>query len=104
MAISEEQYFDISGIKPFRDPVHRADIILSDYEARIINTPVFQRLRGIKQLGSCEVVWHGATHNRFQHSLGTLFMVDKILGYADPKKQFVPFQRRIVNVNGVRHK
>lgn len=94
--LSTNDYFLKEGLKFFRDPVHGSDILLSPYEVKIINTTQFQRLRGIKQLGPCEVVWHGATHNRFQHSLGTLFMVDKILSYADPKGVLVPIEKRIV--------
>ncbi len=94
--ITEDNYFAITGIKFIRDPVHKTDIILSPYELDIINTREFQRLRGIKQLGPCEVVWHGATHNRFQHSLGILFMVEQILTHCDPKGQHVPFAKRVV--------
>ncbi len=96
MAWTEASYFNPLGAKNFRDPVHKNDIFLTPLELKIVNTPEFQRLRGIKQLGSCEVVWHGATHNRFQHSLGTLFMVDRILHNADPEKKFVTVPRRII--------
>lgn len=52
-----------------RDPVH-GTLFLSDGETAVIETPEFQRLRAIKQLGFSEFSFPGATHNRFIHSLG----------------------------------
>ncbi len=52
-----------------RDPVH-GNIVLSDAETEVIDSPEFQRLRAIKQLGFAEVSFPGATHNRYIHSIG----------------------------------
>lgn len=52
-----------------RDPVHNF-VHLEDDEVRLINTPVFQRLRGIRQLAMANLVYPGALHTRFDHSLG----------------------------------
>jgi HD superfamily phosphohydrolase len=65
-----------------RDPVH-GDIELSDEEVRLIDTPEFQRLRGIKQLGFAYLVFPGAVHTRFEHSIGTLHMGERLLQAAD---------------------
>ena len=43
-----------------------------------MNTVVFQRLHNIKQLGTAYFVYPGATHTRFAHSLGTLFMMNRV--------------------------
>ncbi|KAF0454744.1 HD phosphohydrolase domain-containing protein [Gigaspora margarita] len=41
------------------------------WAVKFINTPHFQRLCDIKQLGTASYVFPGATHRRFEHSLGT---------------------------------
>jgi len=52
-----------------RDPVHNF-VHLRDKETKLIDTPVFQRLRGIRQLAMANLVYPGALHTRFDHSLG----------------------------------
>ncbi|XP_011364888.1 deoxynucleoside triphosphate triphosphohydrolase SAMHD1 isoform X1 [Pteropus medius] len=55
--------------KVINDPIH-GHIEFHPLLIRIIDTPQFQRLRYIKQLGSAYYVFPGASHNRFEHSLG----------------------------------
>ncbi len=61
-----------------RDPVH-GDIELTREEMRLVDTAEFQRLRGIKQLGTAHLVFPGAVHTRFEHSLGTVHMTERLL-------------------------
>src|SRR6202165_3207605 len=46
---------------------------------RLIDTPEFQRLRRIKQLGLGLYTYQGAEHSRFTHSLGALHLMTRIL-------------------------
>lgn len=61
----------------FRDPVH-GTLTFSTAETAIIDTPEFQRLRAIKQLGFADVSFPGATHSRFLHSLGVSHLAGRI--------------------------
>jgi HD superfamily phosphohydrolase len=45
----------------------------------IIDTPEFQRLRNISQLGTCQYIFPCGNHSRFEHSIGTYFLTNKIL-------------------------
>ncbi|XP_013073388.2 deoxynucleoside triphosphate triphosphohydrolase SAMHD1-like [Biomphalaria glabrata] len=56
-------------LKIFNDPIH-GHIQLNPACQMIVDTPEFQRLRDIKQLGTVYFVYPGAAHNRFEHSLG----------------------------------
>ncbi|KAK0062607.1 deoxynucleoside triphosphate triphosphohydrolase SAMHD1, partial [Biomphalaria pfeifferi] len=59
--------------KIVNDPIH-GHIELHPACLAIMNTPQFQRLRNIKQLGMCYHVYPGAAHNRFEHSLGVCYL------------------------------
>ena len=66
--------FDL--IAEFRDPIH-GFIEVFPHERRIIDTPEFQRLRRIHQLGLTHYVYHGAEHSRFGHALGVMHLAGK---------------------------
>src|SRR5207247_7140749 len=68
----------MSRRKLIRDAVH-GDIEMSPLEVELMDTPEFQRLRGIKQLGTAYLVFPSAVHTRFEHSLGTSWMAHRIL-------------------------
>ena len=60
-----------------RDPIHGL-IGLTEQERKIINTPIFQRLRRIRQLALADLVYPGALHTRFEHSLGTMHVASRV--------------------------
>lgn len=61
-----------------RDPIH-GDIELSREESALLDLPVMQRLRGIKQLGTAYLVYPGALHTRFDHAIGVCAVAHRIL-------------------------
>ena len=60
-----------------RDPIHGL-IELSEREVDLINTKVFQRLRRIRQLAMAFLVYPGAMHTRFDHSIGVMHIAGRI--------------------------
>jgi HD superfamily phosphohydrolase len=72
----------IKGInkkKIINDPVHGFIQVPSDLIFDLIEHPIFQRLRRIKQLGLTYYVYPGATHTRFQHTLGALHLISQAI-------------------------
>lgn len=61
-----------------RDPLHN-NIRLDPLAAELIETPAFQRLRYVRQLGLAFLVYPGATHTRFEHALGTYHLARRSL-------------------------
>lgn len=61
-----------------RDPIH-GDITFSERETKVIDTVELQRLRGLRQLGTANLVYPGCVHTRFEHSLGTAATAKKII-------------------------
>ncbi|MFB5604895.1 MAG: HD domain-containing protein [Nitrosarchaeum sp.] len=58
------------------DPIH--DFIrVYDHELKIIDNPVFQRLRRIRQLSGAHLTYPAAQHTRFEHSLGVMHIASQ---------------------------
>ena len=114
--------------KLFRDPIH--DII--SFNARddvervvldLLKAPTFQRLRRVRQLGFANLVYHGAEHSRFSHSLGVVHVARRMFeglhrqGHFDPVNDRLevmcaallhdighgPFSHAIERVTGIHH-
>ena len=66
------------------DPIH--DFIrVYDHELEIIDNPIFQRLRRIKQLSGAHLTYPAAQHTRFEHSLGVMHIASQA-GHALKEK------------------
>ena len=88
-----------------RDPVH--DLIEFDESPfeqilwKVIQTPTFQRLRRIRQLGFCELVFPGATHNRLEHSIGVFHNARRLNGIAKQQLGSTQFDQERAEVSMV---
>src|SRR3954471_12818132 len=60
-----------------RCPIH-GFIRFSEHERKVIDHRLFRRLRWIRQLALTELVYPGATHTRFEHSLGVMEVATRI--------------------------
>ncbi|MBM4319413.1 MAG: HD domain-containing protein [Deltaproteobacteria bacterium] len=59
-----------------RDPIH-GSIEIQPREIEVIDHPLFQRLRSIRQLGFSQLSFPGATHTRLSHGLGTMHLATR---------------------------
>jgi HD superfamily phosphohydrolase len=66
-----------------RDPIHGSVQVTPD-EITFIDSPYFQRLRNVKQLGFGDLAFPGATHTRYSHSLGAMHISDRVLDSVLP--------------------
>ncbi|KAH9853312.1 HD-domain/PDEase-like protein [Lenzites betulinus] len=66
-----------TSVRRFKDSVHDY-LPFGPTICAIIDTPQFQRLRDIKQLGTSYYVWPGASHNRFEHCLGVAYLAQTL--------------------------
>ncbi|XP_047675007.1 deoxynucleoside triphosphate triphosphohydrolase SAMHD1-like [Tachysurus fulvidraco] len=69
---------DEKTFKIFRDSVH-GHIKMHPLLVDIIDTPEFQRLKNIKQMGGIYYVFPGASHNRFEHSIGVCHLAGELV-------------------------
>jgi HD superfamily phosphohydrolase len=72
--------------KIINDPVYGFITIPGSLVYDIISHPYFQRLRYIKQLGLTDLVYPAALHTRFQHALGAMHLMGKVLDNLRSKK------------------
>ena len=69
------------------DPIHDFVRVYGD-ELKIIDTPIFQRLRRIRQLSGAHLIYPGAQHTRFEHSLGVMHIAS-MAGHALNEKGII---------------
>ncbi|KAG4395674.1 hypothetical protein AAZX31_19G009000 [Glycine max] len=92
--------------KHVRDNVH-GNIYLDSLSLKFIDTEQFQRLRELKQLGFTNMVYPGAVHSRFEHSLGVYWLasqcVEKLKTYQGLELGINRFDIQTVKLAGLLH-
>ena len=81
-----------------RDAIH-GFVRLTTRERRLIDSPVIQRLRHVHQLATTFMVYPGATHSRFEHSLGVADLATRLFDVVVREDNLRPVQDRL----GVEH-
>lgn len=84
------------------DPVH-GEIPLSQLEQQLVDTPSFQRLRNLKQLGLASLVYPNATHTRFAHSLGVFRIMSRVIDLLVGKGHFDEDDQRVIRIAALLH-
>lgn len=67
----------------FRDPIHGNIAVTDPTVFALIQSPEFQRLRRIRQLGTSFISYPGAEHTRFAHSLGVYHLMHRVLKHLE---------------------
>lgn len=100
---------DLKPHKTFRIAVSE-DILLTRLEVDIVDTPHFQRLRRLKQLGTSFLVYPSAQHTRFEHSLGSVHMAETMMRLIEQNdhtneeaKKISDEQRQVVRLVALLH-
>lgn len=87
----------------FRDPIHGYINVSYEIISKIIDTNVFQRLRRIKQLSGVHMVFHGAEHSRFSHSLGVYELANRVISKTALKNTLTEREQLLVLISALLH-
>ncbi|MFC7176447.1 hypothetical protein [Halosegnis marinus] len=67
-----------TSTRRIKDPVHGYIELDEPLVEALVDTPAFQRLRHVRQLSGTHLVYPGATHTRFEHSLGVYHLGSRV--------------------------
>ena len=84
-------------VKTFTIPQSQS-VVLYGPEIEVVATPEFQRLDGIRQLATANLVYRGAKHTRFEHSVGTLSRAEQMVRAVNDN----PRRREVIDNRGWR--
>ena len=97
-------YKKLDQKKVFRDPVYGYINVRYQLISDLIDSKAFQRLRRITHLSGVKMVFHGAEHSRFNHSLGVYHLAIKLLDENDILNQyFDEHEKMILMISALLH-
>ena len=88
----------MSRQKFIRDSIH-GNLPLTDFEVEVLDYPQLQRLRRVKQLGFISLIYPGANHSRFEHSIGTMHLASKLAEQLELEED----EKELVRIAGLLH-
>ncbi|MDD2643658.1 MAG: HD domain-containing protein [Methanobacteriaceae archaeon] len=88
----------MSNKKFIRDSIH-GNLPITQYETELIDYPQIQRLRRLKQLGFISLIYPGANHSRFEHSIGTMHLASQLADQLELTNE----DKELVRVAGLLH-
>ncbi len=89
----------MSANKKFiRDSIH-GNLPLNQFELEVLDYPQVQRLRRVKQLGFIYLIYPGANHSRFEHSIGTMHLASKLADQLELSED----DKDLVRIAGLLH-
>ena len=84
-------------MKIIYDAIHKY-MTFDELQMQVIDCPEFQKMRNIKQLGLCYYVFPGASHNRFEHSLGVSYLCGLLIETLRDKQPELKITDRLVQL------
>lgn len=93
----------LQDVRVIRDPIHNYITIDNQVILDLIDTPQFQRLRRIKQLGGTSQAYPGGEHTRFSHSLGVYWIVVEMVSKSVIRNCISDYEFLCAMVAGLLH-
>ncbi len=93
------------ALTTIRDPLWN-NIPVDPLALSLVDTPVFQRLRYVRQLGWAYLVYPGASHSRFEHAVGTYHLAGRTLALMEERGELdgiLPEERVLVRCAALLH-
>ncbi len=95
-------YPKLKFTRTIKDAIHD-EIRITEIENKIIDTPIFQRLRWISQLSGVKHVYPSAVHSRFSHSIGVMHLSGKYVSEVFKDYDDVVYRVQLARIAGLLH-